>query len=104
MTNQYGCDQAVINITVAAGMKWMDELLNVLVNGWMDMLMNKLHLLLISLLDRKVTLHVPQKTIVATKGSYVNLTCEFYNNDDISFILWLKLNPFAPYNTAIDQV
>ena len=66
--------------------------------------MNKLHLLLISLLDRKLTVHVPQKTVVATKGSYVNLTCEFYNNDDISLILWLKLNTLTPYNTVINQV
>ena len=28
MSNQYGCNQSVINVTIAAGMKWMDGLLN----------------------------------------------------------------------------
>ena len=67
-------------------------------------LMNKLHLLIISLLARKLTVHVPQETVVAIEGSYVNLTCEFYNNDNIFRILWTKSNPLTIYSTAIDQV
>ena len=68
-------------------------------------LMNKLHLLIIiSLLARKLTVHVPQETVVAIEGSYVNLTCEFYNYNIFAGILWTKLSTYTAYNTAIDQV
>ena len=41
---------------------------------------------------------------MAIKGSYVNLTCEFYNYNNNAGILWTKLSTFTLYDTANDQV
>ena len=41
---------------------------------------------------------------MAIKGSYVNLTCEFYNYNDGSSIKWTKPSTTEIYHTVTNQV